>query len=157
MKDKKACLLYFLMSLILVDFGNQIREVSNFPMISNMENFFFSITHIDNTGSAFGLFQNQSYILAILGILIVLFVAYQVYKNVTYQERIKLFSLILFSAGTLGNAIERLLYKHVEDYIKLNFIDFPIFNAFDVMICSGIFLYCLYIFLDFKKVKNEQD
>jgi len=64
-------------------------------------------------------------------------------------------ALTLFSAGTLGNVIERFKFGYVVDYIKLNFINFPVFNAFDVMICLGIFVYCLYILLENKKVKNE--
>ena len=156
MKDKKACIFYFLMTIILLDFGNQIRKISYSPYLENVENPIFSIVHANNTGSAFSLFQNQSLILAIFGILVVLFVAYQIFRNVVFQDKLQLLSLTLFSAGTLGNVIERLQYKYVVDYIKLNFIDFPIFNAFDIMICIGIFLYCIYLFLDFKKVKNEQ-
>ena len=155
MKDKKTCIFYFLMTIILLDFGNQIRKISYSPYLENVENPIFSIVHANNTGSAFSLFQNQTLILAIFGILVVLFVAYQIFRNVSFQDKTQLLSMTLFSAGTLGNVIERLQYKYVVDYIKLNFIDFPIFNAFDIMICIGIFLYCIYLFLDFKKAKNE--
>ena len=155
MKDKNTCIFYFLMTIILLDFGNQIRKISYSPYLENVENPIFSIVHANNTGSAFSLFQNQTLILAIFGILVVLFVAYQIFRNVVFQDKLQLLSLTLFSAGTLGNVIERLQYKYVVDYIKLNFIDFPIFNAFDIMICIGIFLYCIYLFLDFKKAKNE--
>lgn len=156
MKDKKACIFYFLMTIILLDFGNQLRNISYYSSINSISNPIFSITHVNNTGSAFSLFQNQSLILAIFGISIILFIAYQIFKNITFKDKTQLLSMTLFSAGTLGNVIERLQYKHVVDYIKLNFIDFPIFNAFDIMICTGIFLYCIYLFLDFKKAKNEQ-
>ena len=66
-----------------------------------------------------------------------------------------LLSLTIFSAGALGNAIERLNYGYVIDYVKLNFIDFPVFNAFDIMICIGIGLYCLSILLDLKHGTNK--
>ena len=155
MKDKKACIFYFLMTIILIDFGNQLRNISYYSSVNTTFNPVFSITHINNTGSAFSLFQNQAFILAIFGILIVLFIAYQIFKNVSFQDKTQLLSMTLFSAGTLGNAIERLQYKHVVDYIKINFINFPVFNAFDIMICVGIFLYCTYLFFDFKKAKNE--
>ena len=157
MKDKKACIFYFLMTIILLDFGNQLRNISYYSSINTVSNPIFSITHVNNTGSAFSLFQNQSLALAIFGILIVLFIAYQVYKNISFKDKTQLLSMTLFSAGALGNIIERLQYKHVIDYIKLNFVDFPVFNAFDIMICVGISLYCIYLFLDFKKAKNEQN
>ncbi|MBR5305160.1 MAG: signal peptidase II [Candidatus Gastranaerophilales bacterium] len=157
MKDKRACIFYFLMTIILLDFGNQIRKLSYSPYLTNADNPFFSINHINNSGSAFSLFQNQSAILAIFGILAVLFIAYQVIKKITFNDKLQLLSMTIFSAGALGNVIERIQFKYVIDYIKLNFINFPIFNAFDIMICVGIFLYCIYLFLDFKKAKNEQN
>ena len=155
MKDKKACIFYFLMTIILLDFGNQLRNISYYSSINSVHNSFLSITHLNNTGSAFSMFQNQAQILAYFGIFVVLFVAFQVFKNVTFNDKNQLLALTLFSAGTLGNIIERFKFGYVVDYIKLNFINFPVFNAFDVMICLGIFVYCLYILLENKKVKNE--
>lgn len=157
MKDKKACIFYFLMVIILLDFGNQLKKISYNPLIENINNNFLSIVHLNNTGSAFSMFQNNAKILAILGIFVILIIAFEVFKNISFKEKNELLALTLFSAGSLGNVIERFQYGYVVDYIKLNFMDFPIFNAFDIMICSGIILYCLVIFLDFKKPKNEQN
>lgn len=157
MKDKKACIFYFLMTIILLDFGNQLRNISYYSSINTAHNSLFSIIHLNNTGSAFSMLQNQAQILAYIGIAVVLFVAFQVFKNVTFQDKNQLLALTLFSAGTLGNVIERFKFGYVVDYIKLNFINFPVFNAFDIMICTGIFVYCLYIFLENKKVKNDSN
>lgn len=157
MKDKKACIFYFLMTIILLDFGNQLRNISYYSSVNSVHNSFLSITHLNNTGSAFSMFQNQAQILAYFGIFVVLFVAFQVFKNVTFNDKNQLLALTLFSAGTLGNVIERFKFGYVVDYIKLNFVDFPVFNAFDVMICTGIFVYCLYILLENKKVKNDSN
>ena len=154
MKDKRACIFYFLMTVILLDFGNQIRKISHMSYLEKIDNPIFSIVHVNNTGSAFSLFQDHAKILAYLGIGVILFVAFQVFKNVSFKDKNNLLALTLFSAGTLGNIIERLQYGHVVDYIKLNFINFPVFNAFDIMICVGIFLYCLSIIIDIKKGKN---
>ena len=155
MKDKRACIFYFLMTIILLDFGNQLRSISYYSSINAIHNPIFSITHANNTGSAFSLFQNNAKILALFGILVIAFVAIQIFKNITFQDKTQLLSLTLFSAGTLGNIIERIRFGYVVDYIKLDFIDFPVFNAFDIMICIGIFLYCIYIFSENKKGKNE--
>ena len=157
MKDKKACIFYFLMTIILLDFGNQLKKMSFSSYIENINNPIFSITHLNNTGSAFSLFQNQALILGIIGVLIILIIAYQIFTKVSFNDKLRLLSLTIFSAGALGNAIERFQHGHVVDYIKINFVNFPVFNAFDIMICTGIFLYCTYIFLDIKKEKNEQN
>ncbi len=151
MKDKKAFIFYFLMSLILLDFGNQIRKLS---FLYKIDNPVFSILHTNNTGSAFSMFQNNARILAVFGIIVLVFFVYYVIKQVKFSDKLLLLSLTIFSAGTLGNVIERLKYGAVVDYIKLNFINFPIFNAFDVMICSGCFLYVIYT-LTYGKNKSK--
>lgn len=157
MKDKKACIFYFLMTIIFLDFGNQLKRISYSPLIENIGNPVFSIIHTNNTGGAFSILQNNAKILAIFGLVALLFVAFIVFKNITFNDKNELLALTLFSAGTLGNVIERFNFGYVVDYIKLNFVDFPVFNAFDIMICIGIFLYCLTIFLDFKKAKNDKN
>ena len=78
-----------------------------------------------------------------------------VYKNVSFKDKIELFSLTVFMGGTLGNLFERINNGHVVDYIKLNFIDFPVFNAFDIMICLGVFLYVVFVLFDFKSLKEQ--
>ena len=153
LKDKKAFIFYFLMSLILTDFGNQIRKIS---YLYNFDNPLFSIVHVNNTGGAFSLFQNHSTTLAVFGIIILIFLIYYTIRHVKFSDKIVLLSLTLFSSGVLGNVIERLKYGYVIDYIKLNFIDFPIFNMFDIMICTRCFLYIIFI-LFFQKEKNENN
>jgi len=158
MKDKKAVIFYFLMTLILLDFGNHLKNILKNPNVTNaINNDVFSIHFINNTGSAFNLFQDKTIFLAILGIIVIIFVAIEIFKNITFNDKTQLLALTLFSAGALGNVIERFRFGYVADYIKLNFIKFPVFNAFDIMICTGIFLYCLYLFLDFKNNKKAEN
>lgn len=157
MKDKKACIFYFLMTIILLDFGNQLRNISYYLSVNTINNPIFSIIHLNNTGSAFSLLQNKAEILAYFGIFVVLFIAFQIFKNITFSDKNQLLALTLFNSGALGNIIERFRFGYVIDYIKLNFINFPVFNAFDIMICTGIFLYCINIFFEAKKVKNDNN
>lgn len=155
MKDKKACIFYFLMTIILFDFGSQLRKISFMESIEKINNPIFSIFHIENTGSAFGLFEYKAKFLAILGIFAFLFLSYYVYKNICFKDKLPLLSITLFAAGILGNIVERLQFGVVVDYIKLNFINFAIFNAFDIMICLGLFLYFLSVLLEYVKLKKD--
>ena len=59
MKDKKACIFYFLMNIILLDFGNQIRKISYSTYLKDFDNPIFSILHVHNTGSAFGFWKSN--------------------------------------------------------------------------------------------------
>ena len=156
MRGNKAFIFYFLMNIILLDFGNHLRKIFQNPYLAQkINNDIFTIFNVNNTGSAFSLFQNNAKTLAIFGIVAVVFIAFYVFKFVSFEDKNKLLSLTIFSAGALGNAIERLNYGYVIDYVKLNFIDFPVFNAFDIMICIGIGLYCLSILLDLKHGTNK--
>ena len=156
MKDKKAFIFYFLMTIIFLDFGNQLRKISFNSFFDDFSFPIFSIVHLNNTGSAFSLLQNQAKILAIFGIIAILFLTIYVIKNITFIDKTALLSITLFSAGSLGNIVERFQYGYVIDYIKLNFINFPVFNAFDIMICLGIFIYTIFVLFDTKREKNER-
>ncbi len=145
MKDKKACIFYFLMNIILLDFGNQIRKISYSPYLKDFDNPIFSILHVHNTGSAFGLFQNNAIFLSFIGLFAFIVLAFYVFQNIKFSDKITLLALTLFSAGTLGNLIERIQNGYVIDYIKLNFINFPIFNCFDIMISIGVILYICFV------------
>ena len=156
MKDKRAFIFYFLMTIIFLDFGEQLRKLSHIKVIKETDNFLFSITHVNNTGSAFGLFQNSHELFAIIAICVIIFILFYVIKYITFDDKLELYSLTLFSSGALGNAIERLRFGYVMDYIKLNFIDFPIFNAFDIMINISIIIYLFYIFSNIKRLKDTK-
>ena len=157
MKDKKAFIFYFLMSIVFWDFGNQLRKIIYNSYFDNFDNPIFSVVHINNTGSAFGMFQNHIDLLVVLGIIAVSIISLYVYKNIAFKDKIELFSLTVFMGGTLGNLFERIKFGHVIDYIKLNFINFPVFNAFDIMICLGVFLYIILVLSDFKTLKGQID
>ena len=89
MKDKKAFIFYFLMSIVFWDFGNQLRKISYNSYFDNFDNPIFSVVHINNTGSAFGMFQNHIDLLVVLGIIAVSIISLYVYifhifKSITF-------------------------------------------------------------------------
>ena len=57
----------------------------------------------------------------------------------------------------MGNDLERFSKGYVTDYIKLNFINFPVFNAYDIMITIGCVLYIAFVLFqkDSKIEENE--
>lgn len=95
--------------------------------------------------------------MALVGIVAILYLIYYVYTEIKFSDKTELLSITLFSAGTLGNLIERLNNGYVLDYIRLNFIDFPVFNAFDIMICTGVLLYVVCVIMDAKKDKKLEN
>lgn len=122
----------------------------------------FSITHIRNNGAGWSIlggktvFLTVSTAVVIVAILIYLFIKR---KSVTKLEKL---SLCLIVAGGLGNLIDRLrmliegtdVFPGVIDYLKLDFIDFPVFNFADCCVVAGAILFCLLLVID--EVKSEK-
>ena len=51
----------------------------------------------------------------------------------------ELFFTSLLLSGIFNNMSERIIFGFVRDYIKLNFINFPVFNISDIFINIGVF------------------
>ena len=79
--SSRALIFYFLMTLILLDFGNSLRKLSYNPNLNDYSNPVFSIIHTTNTGSAFGFFEDKTFALAIFGIIALIFITYYVYNQ----------------------------------------------------------------------------
>ena len=103
---------------------------------------FFQLTHIQNTGAAFGLFRDQSLyltVIAFLGaIMLILYFLVIRYHIRLLDNRLSKIAMGLVLGGTVGNLIDRLRFGRVTDFIDPGF--FPIFNVADSAITIGVIL-----------------
>ena len=98
---------------------------------------FFRFTHVQNTGSAFGLFQDQNLPLLLVSVVGVAVLAY-IYRS---QERPGLMmrtSIALMLGGAMGNLLDRILQGHVTDFIDIG--PWPVFNLADSAIVVGLIM-----------------
>ncbi len=96
---------------------------------------FFRFTHTFNTGSAFGIFQNQNtplIVVSIIGIAILVLI----YRSQRMPTGLLRLSLGLQIGGAFGNLLDRLRLKHVIDFIDVG--DWPVFNLADASIITGL-------------------
>ena len=56
--------------------------------------------------------------------------------------------LWLIVGGGLGNLYDRLAYGYVIDFIRLDFVNFAIFNPADVFVCAGAVLVAIAVLLE---------
>ena len=96
---------------------------------------FFRLTHGTNTGSAFGLFQDQTLILTIASIIAIGFIIYY-YRSQASHSWISRLTIGLLLGGAVGNLIDRLIAGRVTDFIDVG--PWPIFNIADSCITVGI-------------------
>ena len=95
---------------------------------------FFSLVLVKNNGAAFNLFAGFQDWLVIFAIVIILAITIYLLANKLFIPENFLMMLSLFTAGIAGNAIERYTLGYVEDFIKINLFNFPVFNLNDIMI-----------------------
>ena len=100
---------------------------------------FFRITHGENTGAAFGMFQDSRLILSIIssiGVVVILYIALQLSRRFTFLRwKTTMLALGLILGGTVGNLIDRAFIGHVTDFIKVG--PWPDFNVADSSVVVG--------------------
>jgi len=107
---------------------------------------FVRLTHIQNTGAAFGLGQGFGrffiYASFVAVLLIVLY-----FRRVSEHSALLRVALGLQLGGAIGNLIDRLVLGGVTDFVDLGW--FPIFNVADSSITIGTILLAIFaLFLD---------
>lgn len=105
----------------------------------------FNLTYVENSGVAFGLFQNMHFIIVPLNILIVVLCGLIMIKAVKNNKKLFAFSVTLIISGAIGNIIDKILYGYVVDFLEFAFIDFPVFNLADIFVCVGAFMTAIII------------
>ena len=136
----------FLIALLVVA-ADQLSKIwirSNIPFReSQFEAGFFRLTHIHNTGAAFGLFQGQSFLLSIIamvGMAVFLVYAFVIYRGFPFLDNmLNRVALGLVLGGTVGNLIDRLRLGYVTDFIDFGF--WPAFNIADSAVTVGVILF----------------
>lgn len=113
---------------------------------------FFRFLHWQNTGAAFGIFQNANIPLLVLSLLVVVAIFYY-YLRVPQGDRLSLISMALMLGGALGNVVDRIAFGYVTDFVAVG--SFPIFNVADAGICVGVALLILSLYLQERKSKDQ--
>ena len=104
---------------------------------------FLRITHISNTGSAFGLFPNQTMFLLIASLvgIAVLLIFFRKQAGQGFMVRT---SLGLQLGGAAGNLVDRITMGKVTDFIDVG--AWPVFNLADASIVTGIVILAWLLF-----------
>jgi signal peptidase II len=95
----------------------------------------FTVTHVTNTGAAFGLFREYGVFFAVVALVVVVSIV-AFYRHLPPGNVLLNVSLGLQLGGALGNLVDRLLLGSVVDF--LDFKLWPVFNVADMAIVSGV-------------------
>jgi len=158
----KPNLLIFTVSslVIVVDQVTKFAVVEFIHLFDSMpEDGIIRLTHLANTGSAFGLFQGMNSFLAVFGIIGIVFILY-FYKIYSNKDPLLTAALSFVLGGAIGNVIDRVYRGAVVDFIDVelwNGIHFPSFNIADSSLSLGAFLIVVYWVYTKYFAKNSTD
>ena len=108
----------------------------------------FDFVYVKNTGAALSILSGNTVFLSVISVLFCIGVLAYWFIKKPAHPLIKT-SLTLLFAGALGNAIDRIFYGYVVDFISTAFMNFPVFNVADIAITIGAALLMIYfIFFD---------
>ena len=128
-------------SLLIVDFiSKRIALMLEFGKKSIIIPNLISFEKVYNTGAAFGIFNDYTIIITLISIIITLAIIIYLVIPKFQKNRLELISFIFIMAGAIGNIHDRIFYSYVIDFIKLEFINFPVFNFADICINIGVLL-----------------
>lgn len=100
--------------------------------------------NVKNTGAAFSILNNATWLLAIVSAIFCIGIIVYVLKRKP-KSKLYLTGIFMMFAGAFGNGIDRIFRGYVIDFIKVMFIDFPVFNIADILIVLGALLCIVYI------------
>ncbi len=118
---------------------------------------FVNITYVQNTGAAFSLFSNATWVLAILSGVMAVVVIYLLFKYKN-QFKSKLFnvSMAFIAGGAIGNLIDRVAHGYVIDMLEFDFVNFAIFNVADSFVCIGAVMLGVFVIWFWDKHKKSE-
>ncbi|MFK8028745.1 MAG: signal peptidase II [Gammaproteobacteria bacterium] len=122
----------------------------------------FNLTRLHNEGAAFSFLANaggwQKHFFITLALVVSAVVAIWLWRLPTRNHKLLSGGLALILSGALGNAIDRLLYGHVVDFLDVYYQTYhwPAFNVADSCIFVGAFLVILDVFVNGDRDADSQ-
>ncbi len=138
-KKHKSLILFLVITVIFCITSFLVRDI----LIQHLNNHnfgLFSVDYIKNYGAAFSLLHTHTSLLIVVSSIILVYILWYIINNVAKFSSSDLFFSSLLCSGIVCNLLERLLDGYVTDYIRINFVSFPIFNMSDLFISIGAFM-----------------
>jgi len=110
------------------------------------------ILYINNSGAAFGSFQDKGWLFAIVAVLISALIVYY-YPQIPREDWLIRLALSLELGGALGNAIDRVLFGKVTDFISVG--SFWVFNVADMSVNLCVVVLLLGLWLKTRRQKDQ--
>jgi signal peptidase II len=113
------------------------------------------IIHWQNTGAAFGIGQDLSWVFTILAFIVIGAIIFY-FPQIDRSNWLIRVALGMQMGGALGNLIDRLMQEmHVTDFVSVG--RFAVWNVADACIFVGTIILVLGVWIDDRKINRAQD
>lgn len=136
-------------ALVAVDQIVKYLVMTNIPMGEHVPflPFLLDLTYVTNTGAAFSIFSEHTWMLALVSLVMSVILALALWRGLFKHPFGKL-ALTLLLAGAVGNLIDRAFRGFVVDMFNVLFMHFAVFNVADIcVVVGGIAAGIYYLFL----------
>lgn len=132
--------MYFYLIILLslaVDLATKIAVRANMALGEKAELWggVVQLSHLANTGTSGNMLHGMGRLLAVI-VLILIGLAFYLRSRGKFRGTLSQVGLALFIGGALGNAIDRIVYNQVTDF--LHFEESAIMNFADIWVFIGI-------------------
>ena len=148
----------FAAGIVAVDQYTKFLTVANIALHQDVPFIpgFLGFTYVQNTGAAFSSFEGQMWLFAVIFIAFTVGIVYEYVKKPMGFNTFEHWCLVAILGGGLGNMIDRVRLGYVVDMIRLEFINFPIFNVADCFITCGCIMMMISLILFNKAFWKEE-
>jgi len=131
-----------------------LKEGKDIVLIKNI----LSFSYLENSGAAWGVLSGKITLFAVFTcilIMLIVLVMFRLGHMAGIKYHILQLDMAVLLAGAAGNLTDRLRNGYVVDFIKTDFINFPVFNIADCYVTLSMIV--LIIFLLFFMKEDELD
>ena len=127
------------LGVVIVDQWTKLLVLDGIPLYGHVDAIpgLFHFTYVQNTGAAFSSFEGMRWLFVALFVVLTLALAYEYFKKPLPFNKFERWCMVAVYAGGLGNVIDRVRLGYVVDMIKLDFMNFAVFNVADCFITCG--------------------
>ena len=122
---------------LLIDRATKVWALAALPEHPRSLAKYFWLTYVENTGAAFGMFQNGNALLIVVMIAVITFIVWS-WRDIAHYGKIAQWGGVLILTGAIGNLYDRITLGFVVDF--LDFRVWPVFNVADSCITVGAVL-----------------
>lgn len=152
-------MLYFILIAALVALDQLVKFLvrANIPLYGSTPFIphVLDLTYVQNTGAAFSMLKDHTWILTIVSVVVAAFIALILLKKqIRHPWGVASLSVVL--AGAVGNLIDRVFFGFVTDMFQTTFMRFAVFNVADICVVCGGVAFCIYFLFFYDKLEGKE-